>query len=221
MGRKIFITATDTNAGKTYVTSRLVQSLLQQKKPALAIKPVACGTSPGETNEDVVSLMQAQKISDSNHINLYDFAVPAAPSLAAAEAGKEIDPRRLIRWCNVRTDESEICLIEGVGGLMVPLTNHYLVSDWLTDLKSCEIMLVIGVRLGCINHAILTLKQLSRMQCPPDYIVINALDQSSDSEQVRLALNAYLPKNASVHVIPNLGSDEVFHDLAKVIVANK
>ncbi|MDT8375164.1 MAG: dethiobiotin synthase [Mariprofundaceae bacterium] len=218
MGRKIFVTATDTGAGKTYLTSRLVDSLLRQKQHALAIKPVACGTE-GRINEDVTALMRAQNISSPERINLYSFAMPAAPCLAAAEEGKTIDPATLINWCSTRSSEADICLIEGVGGVMVPLNGRYLVSNWLADLKDCEVMLVIGARLGCINHALLTLQQLVSMKCFPDYIVINATDQSSPPEQARRALEPCLPEGIPLHISSNPGDGAEIEAITRAILA--
>ncbi|MFC1542386.1 dethiobiotin synthase [Pseudomonadota bacterium] len=219
MSRKIFITATDTGAGKTYLTSRLVGSLLKQKQRALAIKPVACGSSAEQPNEDVAELLRAQNLSDPGLINLYDFSMPAAPSLAAAEEGREIDPATLTHWCHSRSSESDICLIEGVGGLMVPLNDHYLVSDWLAEMTDCEVMLVIGARLGCINHALLTLKQLSDMNRSPNHIVINATDQSSASDQALHALKPFLSKSTSLHISPYQGDNQNIDRIAKAILA--
>ncbi|MFQ5581691.1 MAG: dethiobiotin synthase [Mariprofundaceae bacterium] len=181
MTRKFFITATDTGAGKTFIAARLVKILLDRGVNALAVKPVACGTGKDGINEDVAILMQAQGISDPQQINLYSFAMPSAPSIAASAEGRKIDPERLGAWCEQQIRDVDICLIEGVGGLMVPLTEKFLVSDWLAGLPDAKTLLVAQARLGAINHTLLTLKQLQHIRHAPRWLAINCTENSTNS----------------------------------------
>jgi dethiobiotin synthetase len=218
MAKKIFVTATDTGAGKTFVTSRLVKSLLEQGAKALAIKPVASGIASNGLNEDVDILLKVQKLSDTNQINLHSFKLSAAPNIAAAAENTAIDLGQLVTWCNEQAKKSELCLIEGVGGLMAPLNQQYLVSDWLGDMQAnsegCEVMLVIGARLGCINHALLTLQQLERLNMPPKYIVINAVDGSDIAEQAKTSLQPFIPAATILTMLPYQASTTHFKELA-------
>jgi len=223
MGRKIFITATDTGAGKTFITANLIRLLLEQDIEqgisASAIKPVASGISNRGINEDVEALMQAQQLGDPEQLNLYSFQLPASPHIAAAAEGREIDPARLTRWCEQQSNKVDLCLIEGVGGLMVPLDNPYLVSDWISDIEDCEVMLVVGARLGSINHTLLTLEQLKRMGRAPDYVVINQLDSNDMVEQTEATIAAHLPASSAIFSLPFNADQQDFSLLTKAILA--
>jgi dethiobiotin synthetase len=178
MTSRIFVTGTDTGAGKTYVTTALVHALREAGKDAVALKPVACGHEENTVNSDVSALLRAQGLPDeaAREINLYSFHAPLAPSQAAAREGLHIDRNRLIDWCREKSACHAMCLVEGVGGLMVPLAEDYLVSDWLLDLPDFEVLLVVRARLGGINHALLTLDKLNRMGRPPRWVIINDAD---------------------------------------------
>ncbi len=178
MGIKVFITASDTDAGKTFVTASLAHALVETELKVRALKPVCCGCGPGRMNRDVKALLSAQRMEEirKDAINLYDFTAAAAPGQAAAEEGKRIKPEALVQWCADRARENDVTLIEGVGGLMAPLTEHFLVSDWLAAMPDCVIVLVVRARLGGINHALLTLKHLQHMGRDPAWVVFNDAD---------------------------------------------
>ncbi|MDQ6993424.1 MAG: dethiobiotin synthase [Mariprofundus sp.] len=198
MKRQIFITATDTNAGKTWVTSGAIRSCLEAKISAIAIKPVACGLDEKGQNEDIQILLKAQNLYQADLINRYRFLQPAAPSLAAANQGSVIDPQKLLLWCAAHSNKT--CLIEGIGGLMVPLTDHWLVSDWLAAMNECEVWLVVGCRLGAINQALLSMFKLSQMGRTPSRIILNASEPSDEAwlQTTQQAITPFLPANCSL-----------------------
>ncbi len=220
MGRKIFITATDTGAGKTFITANLIRLLLEQGIDASAIKPVASGVAENGINEDVAALMQAQQLSDPDPVNLYTFQLPASPHIAAATEAQCIEPEALVDWCHAQAEKVDLCLIEGVGGLMVPLNESYLVSNWIADLHDCEVVLVVEARLGCINHALLTIEQLKHLNMPPKFIVINAPDESDIASQAEESLAVYLPASSILLRIPFRARPGDFSTLSKAILAN-
>jgi len=201
--RRIFITATDTGAGKTYVTASLLRSLKGAGRDVIGLKPVASGSEGAGVSPDVAALLEAQGMPESAaaNINLYSFDAALTPSQAAAEEDRSIDPHELLEWCKKQSSGHEISLIEGVGGLMVPLAEDYLLADWLSDMPDCEVMLVVRVRLGGINHALLTLDKLNRMGRPPRWVVINDVDNIG---QAMLASHqSALAKTAELIVIPH------------------
>jgi len=205
MSQGLFITATDTDAGKTWVTQHLLQAFLAQGIHAQAIKPIACGIQADGMNEDIDKLLREQNLHHASDINLYCFKQPAAPSIAAAAEEQTIEPKRLKTWCEKKYNQADVCLIEAVGGLMVPLTSQYLVSDWLADLAdsiNLQVVLVVGAKLGCINHALLSLEKLSTMQQEPNYIIINQTEKSQDLVATHHALQPYLPKHCKVLLCP-------------------
>jgi len=198
MTSSYFITATDTDAGKTWLTSHWIQALLTQGVDAQALKPVACGINDNGINEDVALLAKVQGIHQPQHINAYTFAMPAAPSIAAQAEQKKLNPQVLRDWCIKKTQQHDVTLIEGIGGLMVPLTNDYLVMDWIQDLLDCQVVLVVGAKLGCINHTILTLKQLQYQQRPPAYIIINDATGKQDVAAIGQAIAPYVAASTQV-----------------------
>jgi len=179
-GDKFFITATDTGAGKTYVTTALICALRDAGKDIIALKPVACGNRGNVINPDVAALLKAQGLPEreAEKINLYSFDAALAPSQAAAEEGRKIAPKELINWCSEQSKGHDICLIEGVGGLMAPLTEGFLVANWLARMPNYNVMLVVRSRLGGINHALLTLDKLNQIGRPPCRIIINDADNA-------------------------------------------
>ncbi|MES0372288.1 MAG: dethiobiotin synthase [Mariprofundaceae bacterium] len=219
MKKKIFVTAADTGAGKTFVTSHLIRLLQDQGVRASAIKPVACGANTNGINEDVELLARAQNISDPDLLNLHTFSLPASPNIAAAAEGRSIDSGELTGWCNRQTDNSDLCLIEGVGGLMVPLNDRYLVSDWIIDMQPCEVMLIIGARLGSINHTLLTLEHLEKLSLAPKYLVINALGDDDCSEHLIRSIQPFLSPETRVAMIPYNATPEHFQPLITDLLA--
>ena len=185
--RRIFITATDTDAGKTYVTASLLRALKTAGRDVIGLKPIASGSEGAAISPDVAALLKAQDLADSAaaNINLYSFNAALAPSQAAAEEGQNIDLQELVKWCEQQAEGHDISLIEGVGGLMVPLAEDYLVCDWLDDMPDCEVLLVVRTRLGGINHALLTLDKLQRMGRSPRWIVLNDADHVGQEMQAK------------------------------------
>ncbi|PIP02793.1 MAG: dethiobiotin synthase [Zetaproteobacteria bacterium CG12_big_fil_rev_8_21_14_0_65_54_13] len=201
MTRRVFITATDTDAGKTWVTSGAVRAFLAAGVDARAVKPIACGLDAAGGNEDIAALLDAQGLQDTDAISLYRFALPAAPALAAAAEGRSIVPAELLRWCDGQS--ADLTLIEGVGGLMVPLSDGWLVSDWIAAMPGCEIWLVVGCRLGAMNHALLTLSVLRQMGREPARIIFNAATAADESwlEPVRQAVVPFLPAGCRLQLL--------------------
>ena len=203
MASEIFITATDTDAGKTWVTGSVVRALLGGGVDATALKPVACGFDAEGRNADIASLLAAQGISDADRINRYRFALPAAPSQAAVAQNQSIDPETLVRWCDQQQDKYDCTLIEGVGGLMTPITDRWLVSDWIGMMPACEIWLVVGCRLGSINQTLLTLSKLRQMDREPAHIFFNAPTPDCNDwlEPTMRAITTFLPPSCAIQML--------------------
>ncbi|MCF7821614.1 MAG: dethiobiotin synthase [Mariprofundaceae bacterium] len=203
MGRKIFVTATDTGAGKTWVTASVIRALLDEGKKAKALKPIACGLDEAGRNEDIDALLAAQSLDDADLISRYRYHLPAAPSQAAAAEGQAIDLAELVQWCEAEASKTEICLIEGVGGLMVPLTCNWLVSDWINAIPDAEIWLVVGCRLGAINQTLLTLGKLKQMGRTPARIFFNAAtaEQNDWITSTRQAVKPFLNQECQIHML--------------------
>jgi dethiobiotin synthetase len=154
-----FITGTDTGVGKTVVTLGLMQLLQDQGQQVAAMKPVACGcecTESGLCNEDARLLrQQASMALDYECVNPYAFEPAIAPHIAAQRAGIRIEMKTVLKgFGSIKAQADSVC-VEGVGGWLVPLNEEQTMADLAARL-GLEVILVVGLRLGCLNHALLT-----------------------------------------------------------------
>lgn len=230
MASSLFVTATDTDAGKSFLTAVLTRALLAAGRDVLAIKPVCCGRGEAEMNADVAALLAAQGMTAEHaaDINLYDFTDYAAPLFAARNSDQSVDPARLVEWCRYRAAEHDLTLIEGVGGLMVPIAKDFLLSDWLQELPEAHVLLVVRAKLGGINQALLTLDKLQRMDRNPDWIVVNTSDGPNEDmvEQHCAAIAPHLTDGTTLHRLPwlpdpaqvdqHIADNELFKELSKL-----
>ena len=161
MAKKIlFITGTDTDVGKTVVATGLLEAGNQQGLRTAAIKPVAAGCEDrgcGPQNDDALQLQAVASHQLSyQQVNPVALNLAVAPHIAAQEQGKRLSASRLSGFCRGLTLlPIDLLVIEGAGGWRVPLNNRETLADIPKQLNS-EVILVVGIKLGCINHALLT-----------------------------------------------------------------
>jgi len=192
-----FITGTDTGVGKTVVTRGLMQLLQDRGHRVAGMKPVASGCAPtpqGLRNEDAQQLQQQADIAlDYAAVNPYAFEPPIAPQLAAAGAGCRIDLEVILAGVQQLADRADRVCVEGIGGWLVPLNERETVADLALRL-GLEVILVVGIRLGCLNHALLTLQSIEAhggrlagwvANCLPP--VADSLDESINSIKSRVS----------------------------------
>lgn len=157
--RGIFVTGTDTGVGKTVVAVALLRALAGRGLRAVGMKPVAAGAGMGPgglVNDDVTALIQASNVQAlPEWVNPYCFELAIAPHLAAAAAGATVTLERIEQAYDELADRAERVVVEGAGGLMVPLNDREDFADLLARL-GLPVVLVVGMRLGCLNHALLT-----------------------------------------------------------------
>lgn len=157
--RGYFVTGTDTDCGKTEITLGLMRRLQSSGYSVLGMKPVASGaeqTADGLRNADALRIQQQASVCvDYELVNPYAFAPPIAPHLAAAQVGVEIDLGRIEACYRELARQADYVLVEGVGGWRVPLSPRFAVSDLAVTLN-LPVILVVGLRLGCINHGLLS-----------------------------------------------------------------
>jgi dethiobiotin synthetase len=151
-----FVTGTDTEVGKTFACCALLHLLKSQGYQALGMKPVAAGTEADGTNEDVEALIAASSRNAPRElINPYLFAPAIAPHIAAEEEGRSIEiPLIVDAFVRLRS-QADALLVEGAGGFCVPLGTDSDMAD-LAQALALPVILVVGMRLGCINHALLS-----------------------------------------------------------------
>ena len=154
-----FITGTDTGVGKTFVTCALLHTLKAQGIAAIGMKPIAAGgemTPDGLRNDDIEALHAASGVKlQSEDLNCYLLSEPIAPHIAAANEDIDIDLDVIRMRFDQLADLADVVLVEGVGGFIVPLGDSINTADLAQDLD-LPVILVVGMRLGCLNHALLT-----------------------------------------------------------------
>jgi len=161
-----FITGTDTEVGKTLVASALIAKL-KQRSPQLKVsgfKPVVAGTfldaNGQRANEDLLSLITASGGEQSPHeICPYILDTPAAPHLVARDIGLEMQISKIMTALNALQERCDQVVMEGAGGFLVPLSAKASLAD-LAALLSWPVVLVVGLRLGCLNHALLSMEAI-------------------------------------------------------------
>lgn len=179
MGKGILITATDTGAGKTYVTSLLGQRLLREGVAVLPLKPVESGCAPGEDGEpfpaDAAALRDAVAPGLSlSEVCRHPLSAVLSPHLAARAAGLSIDPAEIRQTVLDAAAAAEVVLIEGAGGVTVEIREGYTFADLAREL-SLSVLVVAGNRLGMLNHLKLTLHYLRTEGIPLFGVVLNDL----------------------------------------------
>jgi dethiobiotin synthetase len=175
------IIGTDTEIGKTYSCCKIMEYLAHKNHPIATLKPIASGgsmTEYGFVNEDVYSLFKANSHSLALHeINQFSFSEPIAPHIAAKLDGQELNSELIISQTSQiinQTLASSHILIEGVGGLMVPLNERQTYLDLLIKWNH-PIILVVGMKLGCLNHALLTIMVLRQYKLPVVGFIANQI----------------------------------------------
>lgn len=164
MKQSYFIIGTDTNVGKTYVASALVRHFAKAGYQTIGMKPIASGceqTLDGDLlNDDVLALSTASNVvAPLDMTNPYRFSPAIAPHIAAEQAGEIIDCEKIKQAYHELTQLAEVVVVEGAGGFLVPLNRQETLADLAVTLN-IPMILVVGMRLGCINHALLTVEAI-------------------------------------------------------------
>ncbi len=203
----IFVTGTDTGVGKSLAACALMHAFKAHGLRVAGMKPVASGstmTIDGLRNDDAVALQRAASVqADYSLINPYCFAPPIAPHLAALEAGVIIDLNHLKHNYQRLAAQADIVVVEGAGGWKVPLKSGYL-SDFPEALE-LDVILVVGMRLGCLNHALLTAQVIENTaKCPLVGWIGNVIDAEFSPLQANLELLKQRLPAPCLGVIPHL-----------------
>lgn len=159
MPRGLFVSGTGTDVGKTVVAGAILAALHARGERVVAFKPVVSGTEAGSDPDWPADheLLATATGDDPANVSPAVFAAPLSPHLAAELAGAPLDPALLRGAFDARAAEAETVVVEGVGGLLVPLTRDYLVRDLAVDL-ALPLVVAAGPGLGTINHTLLTLQ---------------------------------------------------------------
>lgn len=174
-----FVTGTDTGVGKTFVSCALLQALARRHPRVVGMKPVAAGlvqTPDGWDSEDAIALRAASTVrvppALDNPVRLPD---PLSPHLAAERAGTRIDIPHLVACQRELAQHADAMVVEGAGGFLVPLSPEHTGAD-LAQALGLPVLLVVGLRLGCLNHALLSAEAIRARGLPLAGWVANRID---------------------------------------------
>lgn len=179
----IFVTSTGTDIGKTFVAAGLIRALKREGKPVQALKPVVSGydSSVVETSDPAVLLRALGRPVSADEIERiapWRFRAPLAPDIAAARENRTIEFDELIAFSRAAIDKADgTLLIEGVGGIMVPLDARRTVLDWMTALR-IPVLLVVGGYLGTISHTLTALHVLAQRKLDIAAIMVSESERN-------------------------------------------
>lgn len=179
MKKAFFVTGTDTSVGKTLVATALLQLAAEEGHDVLGLKPVAAGCEDHagtQANEDAWQLMLGSSARPTYEtINPLALREAMAPHIAAAREGRQIEVAPLLAHCRPLIDSASFTIIEGAGGWDVPLNDTESMADLAVGL-GCPVILVVGMKLGCLNHALLTAGAIRDRGLPLAGWVANRVD---------------------------------------------
>ncbi|ACB94463.1 dethiobiotin synthase [Beijerinckia indica] len=225
-----FITSTGTDLGKTFVTAGLVRTLRMQGRGVTALKPVVSGFDPeNPTGSDPAVLIEAAgghaTLPAIDVISPFRFHAPLSPDMAARAEGRVLDFEKVIAFCRsaeTKSEPSEVLLIEGVGGIMVPLDERHTVLDWMVALGH-PLVLVAGSYLGAISHILSALDVLERRGLTLLALVISeTLPSSVPLEDTLSTLRSFakIPIITLRRQVPQTVTDADFIHLASLITGS-
>ena len=213
----VFITGTDTGVGKTAIAAGLVRGLVAQGLRVAVMKPVASGsdfTSEGLRNADALKLIEAANVTAPYEtVNPYCFEPPVAPHIAAQEAGTLIDTALVRDRFDSLAAAADYVVIEGVGGWLAPINDTQTVADLVRALGVPAVM-VVGLRLGCLNHALLTQQSIESRGTRLAGWVANSIDPAMARRAENLAALERLLARPPLAVVPFMPGEPAALELA-------
>lgn len=185
MNQSWFITGTDTEIGKTWCTVALIQYFRQQGLRVVGMKPIAtgcCQTEKGLRNSDAEQILAVSGLEvPYDWVNPYAFEPPIAPHLAATQVGQRIELDKMISCYQQLATLAEVVVVEGVGGWRVPINDKQSLKDLVLTME-VPVILVVGLRLGCINHALLSAETIIRDGCHLVGWIANAMNPDFETQ---------------------------------------
>ena len=210
--KTFFVTGTDTEVGKTFATTALLQAAKKAGLKTLALKPIAAGaeeTSEGLQNEDALALMAAMTTKlPYAQVNPAVYKTPASPHISAAIDSKRASISRLVGVCRgALMQDFDMGFVEGAGGWRVPVNDREHLSQLPLEMN-LPVILVVGMRLGCLNHALLTVEAIQRDGLALAGWIANCIDPAMGYRQENIeTLNSAISAPC-LGVIPHLSSNE-------------
>lgn len=223
--KRFFITASGTEIGKTFVTSLLIRQLRAKGKAVRALKPLITGyTDETAAESDTRILLDALGLPANAAtiaaVSPWRFEAPLSPNMAARRENRPIDLKEVIGFCAAaRTGTEDYLLIEGVGGVLVPLNDQYTVRDWIMILQM-PALLVTGSYLGSISHTLSALEALQSKGIPVASIVVSESPASPVALDETLETLARFSGGVRLHGLPRLDGTGHADDLTYLLDLN-
>ncbi|MFK5970717.1 MAG: dethiobiotin synthase [Candidatus Marithrix sp.] len=205
----MFVTGTDTEIGKTWCTLAIIQYFKNQNLCVAGMKPIASGCHPtinGLRNSDAEQILALTELDLAyNIVNPYPFEPPIAPHIAAQQINQDIELNVIISNYEQLKIQSDIVIVEGFGGWRVPINANLSLKDMVLAMKT-PVVLVVGIRLGCINHALLTAEAIVQDGCHLIGWIANQMDANFVGQQAIDTISEYLsaPLLAQMPYLNNL-----------------
>jgi dethiobiotin synthetase len=212
----IFVSATGTDVGKTFITTGLIRHFLEQGRAVDAIKPVVSGFDPAALAQSdpgalLAALRRPVTIAEAERISPWRFAAPLSPDMAARREGRAIDFDAVTAFCRTAMTACRGQLfIEGIGGIMVPLDDNRTVLDLITQLR-LPLLLVAGSYVGTISHTLTALQVLTRRNLDIAAVVVSESANSAASLDETVAKIARFSDSIDVVGIPRLADETTSH----------
>ena len=219
----LFVTGTDTGVGKTQISSALISLLKQRGQGVAGMKPIASGchiTSDGLRNDDALVLNQQANVQlNYDDINPYAFELPIAPHIAAKKVEVEIDASVIHRQFYQIQKKADSVVVEGAGGWFVPINNKLTMADVAIRL-GLPVVLVVGIQLGCINHALLTVEAIKCSGLPFYGWVANNIVENTESDAIVESLKDRILAPC-LGVVPVLSASQLVMDHITLLDSGK
>ncbi len=201
-----FLTGTDTGIGKTTTACALLHKAALQGLTSLGVKPIASGcelTVDGLRNDDALQLQHHSSLKlPYQEINPVTLAAPLSPHLAAKQAGRRLTISQLVGYTRATlTHRPQFAIIEGAGGWRVPISDREMLSALPKELN-VPVILVVGIRLGCLNHALLTAEIILRDGLRLAGWVANCIDPAMDAIDENIATLVHMLPTPCLGVLP-------------------
>jgi len=220
----IFITGTDTGVGKTVAACGLVRALRQAGSRVSVMKPVASGslrTPEGLRNADALALMEAAGMDSRTlyaRVNPYCFEPPISPHIAAEDVKIKIDIGLIRGEFDRLAASADWIVVEGAGGWLAPLSDHETMADLASGLD-LPVLIVVGLKLGCLNHAQLTRRAVGAHGAPFAGWVASAIDPQMSRLEANLESLERLLGDPPLAVVPHLPDGGIRLELTSVVRA--
>lgn len=220
---RLFVTATGTGVGKTYVTAALARAARAQGLSVRAVKPLLSGFDPADPGHDAARLLTAQGLGPEalDTVCPWRYAAPLSPDMAAAAEGKTVPVADVIAFTRAAFQgPQDVVLVEGVGGAFVPLSPTNTVADWIAASRAPAVV-VAGSYLGSLSHTLATVRALGAAGVPPVAVVVSesAGPGHPPFDATMASLAAHLPQTAVLPMRQGAGGADLLAALHAAIPA--